>query len=288
MVIFASLILGLLIPIGLVYVFDLLDNKISSKTDLNKEITVPYIGDIPKSNIKKSVIGKMDYSPVAEAFRLLRTNIDFMLSNIDKDKGKTIFVTSTTSKEGKSHTSLNLAKSISYSNKKVLIIEADIRVPKLNTYLGVENKSGLGLTNYIVDNKISFTDVINTIDQNLDMISSGSIPPNPAELLMHNKMGILFNAVKNKYDYIIVDTAAVGLVTDTLLISRYADMVIYVIRANYLDKRQLNIAQSMYNEKRLPNMVTLLNGVIHKRGYGYGYGASSKKRKNKVFSIFNF
>ena len=96
-------------------------------------------------------------------------------------------------------------------------------------------------------------------------------------------MEVLFNAVKNKYDYIIVDTAAVGLVTDTLLISKFADMVIYVVRANYIDKRQLHVAQTMYDEKRLPNMVILLNGVIHKRGYGYGYGESPKK-KRKLFS----
>jgi capsular exopolysaccharide synthesis family protein len=225
----------------------------------------------------------VNLTPKAESFRLIRTNIDFMLSNVTKSKGRTIFVTSTTSKEGKSHTSLNLARSMSFSNKKVLIIETDIRVPKLNKYMGVKNKSGLGLTNYIIDDKINFTDIINKVDENLDMISSGTIPPNPAELLMDEKLGALFNAVKNKYDYIIVDTAAVGLVTDTLLISKYADMVIYVVRANYLDKRQLHVAQSMYSEKRLPNMVMLLNGVIHKRGYGYGYGESPKKKRKLFF-----
>ncbi|WP_347925807.1 polysaccharide biosynthesis tyrosine autokinase [Pontimicrobium sp. SW4] len=278
-----TFVLGLLIPLLTIYLMDLLDNKIRNKAGLIKELSIPFIGDVPKSNTKQIFIDRHDYSPKAESFRLIRTNIDFMLSNVTKSKGKTIFVTSTTSKEGKSHTSLNLARSLSFSNKKVLIIETDIRVPKLNKYMGVENKTGLGLTNYIIDNKINFTDVINNVDENLDMISSGTIPPNPAELLMDEKLDVLFNAVKNKYDYIIVDTAAVGLVTDTLLISKYADMVIYVVRANYLDKRQLHVAQSMYDEKRLPNMVTLLNGVIHKRGYGYGYGESPKK-KRKLFS----
>ena len=285
-----ALVLGFIIPLSVIYVQDMLDTKIRNKAGLMKELAVPFIGDVPKSNSKQVFINKMDYSPKAEAFRLIRTNIDFMLTGAIKSKGKTIFVTSTTSKEGKSHTSLNLARSLSFSNKKVLIIEGDIRVPKLNKYIGVENKSGLGLTNYIIDNKINFADVINKIDTNLDMISSGTIPPNPAELLMDEKMETLFNAVKNKYDYIIVDTAAVGLVTDTLLISRFADMVIYVVRANYLDKRQLHVAQSMYDEKRLPNMVMLLNGVIQKKGYGYGYGNAPKKKrksKNLKFQFFS-
>lgn len=278
-----AFVLGFLLPLITIYLMDLLDNKVRSKAGLLKELPIPFIGDVPKSSGKQVFIDKHDYSPKAESFRLIRTNIDFMLSGITKTKGKTIFVTSTTSKEGKSHTSLNLARSLSFSNKKVLIIETDIRVPKLNKYMEIKNTSGLGLTNYIIDDKINFTDVITKVDENLDMISSGTIPPNPAELLMDDKLGILFNAVKNKYDYIIVDTAAVGLVTDTLLISKYADMVIYVIRANYLDKRQLHVAKSMHDEKRLPNMVTLLNGVIHKRGYGYGYGESPKK-KRKLFA----
>jgi len=279
-----ALVLGLLIPLSTIYLMDMLDTKVRTKNDLTKELGIPYIGDVPRANSKDLFIQKMDYSPKAEAFRLIRTNIDFMLSGVIRNKGKTIFVTSTTSKEGKSHTSVNLAKSLSYSNKKVLLIETDIRVPKLNRYLGVENKSGLGLTNYIIDDKINFADVINRVSHNLDLISCGTIPPNPAELLMDDKVETLFNAVKNKYDYVIVDTAAVGLVTDTLLISKFADMVIYVVRANYIDKRQLvHVAKSMYDEKRLPNMVVLLNGVIQRKGYGYGYGDNPKKKKKLFF-----
>jgi tyrosine-protein kinase Etk/Wzc len=273
-----AFILAFLIPTSTVYILDMLDTKIRNKSDVNKELSIPFIGDVPRSNSKNVFIEKLDYSPKAEAFRLIRTNIDFMIPNTGKSKGKTIFVTSTTSKEGKSHTTINLAKSLSFSNKKVLIIETDIRVPKLNKYLGIEGEKGLGLTNFIVDNKINFADVINKVSDNLDIIPCGTIPPNPAELLMDEKLEILFNAVKNKYDYIIVDTAAVGLVTDTLLISKFADMVIYVVRANYIDKRQLHVAQSMYDEKRLPNMVVLLNAVIHKKGYGYGYGNIPKKK----------
>lgn len=280
-----SIILGLLVPLITIYITDLLDTKVRTKSDLSRELPIPYIGDVPRASSKQLFIEKMDYSPKAEAFRLVRTNIDFMLSNVSKSKGKTIFVTSTTSKEGKSHTAVNLSKSLSYSNKKILLIETDIRVPKLNKYLGVENKTGIGLTNYIIDDKINFADIINRVSENLDLISCGSIPPNPAELLMDGKVATLFNAVKNKYDYIIVDTAAVGLVTDTLLISKFADMVIYVVRANYIDKRHLvHVAKAMYDEKRLPNMVMLLNGVIQRKGYGYGYGDAPKKKRKLFFN----
>lgn len=277
-----AFILGLLIPLSTIYTMGMLDTKIRNKSDVNKELSIPYIGEVPKSSSKQIFIEKLDYSPKAEAFRLIRTNIDFMIPNANKSKGKTIFITSTTSKEGKSHTTINLAKSLSYSNKKVLIIETDIRVPKLNKYLGVNKENGVGLTNFIIDDKINFADVIYKVSDNLDIISCGTIPPNPAELLMDEKLKTLFNAVKNKYDYIIVDTAAVGLVTDTLLISKFADMVIYVVRANYIDKRQLHTAQSMHDEKRLPNMVILLNAVVQKKGYGYGYGNIPKK-KFKLF-----
>jgi len=275
-----AFVIGLLIPLSFIYLMELLNTKIRDKHDLAKVLTIPFIGDIPKSNSKNVFIDKFDYSSKAEAFRLIRTNIEFMFPNTIKTKGKTIFVTSTTSKEGKSHTSINLAKSLSFSNQKVLIIESDIRVPKLNKYLKVPNKTGLGLTNYIIDEKINFSDIITKVDDNLDIIPCGTIPPNPAELLLDDNLEILFNAVKNKYDYIIVDTSAIGLVTDTLLISKFADMVLYVVSANNIDKRQLHVAQTMFDEKRLPNMVTLLNSVKQKRGYGYGYGKMPKKNKS--------
>jgi capsular exopolysaccharide synthesis family protein len=201
-----------------------------------------------------------------------------MMQDVDS-KCKTIFVTSTTSQEGKSHTSINLASSFSFSEKRVLLIETDIRVPKVNDYLELNNDKGL--TNYISDKSLNIGDVITKVADNpfLDVIPSGAIPPNPAELLMNERVKLLFETVKKEYDYIIVDTAAVGLVTDTLLISKFADMFLYVVSANNIDKRQLHIAQTMYTEKRLPNMAVLLNGTEHKKGYGYGYGNNPTKKK---------
>ena len=278
----AALLFGFLIPTSIIYVNDFMDNKIHNKNDLAKLTTIPYLGDIPKS--KTTLIQKVDYSPMAEAFRIVRTNIDFMLSNIPKQEGKAIFVTSTTSGEGKTHSAINLAKSISFSGKKVLLIGTDIRVPKANKNLKVENK--IGLTDYLVNNNIKLTEVIVNINDQLYMLPSGTIPPNPAEVLMSDKMELLFKTIKDKYDYIIVDTSAVGLVTDTFIIAKYADLFVYVVRANYLDKRQLSIAETAYLEKRLPNMSILLNGVASRKGYGYGYGYGGKTKKKRKWKIF--
>lgn len=280
-----ALILGFSIPIGLIYILNLLDNKVHTIADIKRNIDVPYLGEIPKSSSRKKLISKVDYSPRAEAFRMVRTNIDFMLQSI-QDRAKIIFVTSTTSKEGKSHTSINLASSLSFSEKKVLLIETDIRVPKATNYLKVENVTGI--TNFIGNPSLTPEDVTTKLEDNeyLDVIPSGTIPPNPSELLMSDRVGELFKAVKSKYDYIIVDTAAVGLVTDTLLISNHADMFIYVVRANYIDKRQLHVAQSMYSEKRLPNMAILLNSVSQRKGYGYGYGYGKKPNEKKKWWKF--
>ena len=164
-------------------------------------------------------------------------------------------------------------------------METDIRVPKANKYLKVDNK--IGLTDYLVNDKLNLSEVTNKIEDKLYMIPSGTLPPNPAELLMSKKMNSIFDKVKEEYDYVVVDTSAIGLVTDTLVIGKHADIFVYVVRANYLDKRQLNIAQTAFEEKRLPNMNILLNGVTSRKGYGYGYGYGSdttkKKSKWKLF-----
>ncbi|MFT6127013.1 MAG: capsular exopolysaccharide synthesis family protein [Patiriisocius sp.] len=275
----AALFIGIIIPVVLIYLSDLLDNKIKTKKDLLRILQIPFIGDIPKSKIKTKTLKKVDYSPRAEAFRILRSNIDFMLKS-NTHICKSIFITSTTAQEGKSHTSINLASSFSFSEKKVLLIETDIRVPRVNDYLKIIAKQGL--TDFISDKSLSIDDVTIKMKDNefLDVIPSGTIPPNPAELLMSQRVNYLFEKVKEKYDYIIVDTAAVGLVTDTLLISDHADMFVYVVSANNIDERQLHIAQTLYDEKRLPNMAVLLNGTTKKKGYGYGYGSNpNKKRK---------
>ncbi|SDH57418.1 GumC family protein [Winogradskyella thalassocola] len=281
-----AILFGLALPIGFIYGRKLLDNKIHKKEDLEKILEIPYIGHIPQTSKKHKLINKVDYSSKAEAFRILRSNIDFYLANT-KSHSKKLFVTSTTSQEGKSHTSTNLAMSISFSEKKVLLIEADIRVPKILEYLNRKDKPEKGLTDYIVDKSIKPLDIVIKNKENpfFDIIPSGTIPPNPSELLMNDRVGELFNYFDEKYDYIVVDTSAVGLVSDTLLISQYSDMFIYVVSADNIDKRQLvHIAQPLFEKNRLPNMTLLLNGVKSStKGYGYGYGNSPQKQKKSVF-----
>lgn len=286
----AALILGLMVPIGFIYVQDLLDTKIYDKDDLTAILNIPYIGDIPMTNKKTKLINKIDYSPKAESFRILRSNIDFVLKDLDS-KTKKIFITSTRAQEGKSHTSTNLASSISFSEKSVLLIEMDIRVPKIMQYLKEKSQTKIGLSDYLADKKLTPDDVVNKLKDNpfLDVIPSGTIPPNPSELLMSDRVQELFDYFEGKYDYIVVDTSSVGLVSDTLLISKFADIVIYVVGADNTDKRQLTaVAKPLFEDDRLPRMNLLLNGTnFGKKGYGYGYGYGLDPNKKKKWYQFS-
>jgi capsular exopolysaccharide synthesis family protein len=271
----AALLLGLLIPFGVIYIMSLLDNKVHTRTDVESTIKAPILGDIPNTKSEnKIVVSDSDRSSIAESFRLLRTNINFMLTGV-KQGGKTIFITSTVSGEGKTFVSINLATVLALTDKKVLLIGADIRKPKIGEYLAL--KLDKGLTHYLMDNSLKVTDIIESVTAvNFDFISSTVIPPNPSELLMNGRFEEVLAYGKQHYDYVIVDTAPVLLVTDTLLLSYLADLFIYVVRANYLDKRLLVTPKMMHEEKRLPNMAMLVNGTDLERGYGYGYGYGYK------------
>ena len=282
----AALLIGLLIPFVILYILDFLDTKIKSKEEVQKLLPIPILGDIPKyEGTKNFLIAKNDHSSVAEAFRILRTNLGFLLTDTTT-KGKTIFVTSTIAGEGKSFVSTNLATSLAYASKKTLLIGMDIRAPKIKPYLGI--KGNKGVTNFIIDKNLTVEDVIINVPKvegNLDLISSGDIPPNPAELLMNSRVKELFDSVREKYDYIIVDTAASSIITDTMLIRNHADAFVYVIRTNHLDKKQLSYLKSVYKENRYPNLAILVNGVDQKKGYGYGYGygPESDQAKKKAW-----
>ena len=284
-----ALIFGLMIPIGFIYARDVLDTKIYDKEDLMQLLNIPYIGDIPMTNKKTKLINKTDYSPKAEAFRIIRSNIDFLLKD-QKNQTKKIFITSTRAQEGKSHTSTNLASSISFSEKKVLLIEMDIRVPTIMHSLKQKPSTQVGLSDYLADKNLSPDDIVTKLKDNvfLDVIASGTIPPNPSELLMSKRVQELFDYFEDKYDYIIVDASAVGLVSDTLLVSKFADMFIYVVSAGNIDKRHLvAVAKPLFQEDRLPKMNLLLNGTdFDKKGYGYGYGYGANPDKKKKWYQF--
>lgn len=287
-----ALLLGTFLPIGFIYVQDLLDTKIHSKSDLDK-IGIPYVGELPKndSNNGLLIVSKDNRSRMSEAYRSLRTNIDFMMSDV-KNKGRMILVTSTISSEGKTHVSLNLAATIALSDKRVLLLGMDLRAPKIMKYLNMDD--AIGVTNYIVDKNLTLSDVIQTKPNDLtfDVLSSGVMPPNPAELLMTDRVTELMELLTHNYDYVIVDTAPVGIVTDTLLINKYADLSIYVVRANYLDKRLLHVAESLFNENKLRNMGLVINGSDNdkgnKYGYSYGYGYTYGEDEKKPWWKINF
>lgn len=267
-----ALALGALLPFGVLYLLNMLDNKVKGRSDVEKKLSIPILGDVPTSFSNEEIIGASSNTSAAEAVRIARTNLEFMLNQVPDGKAKTIFVTSTLPREGKTFIAVNLAGAIALSGKKVLLIGMDIRNPKLEDYLHLPKE---GVTNYLSSKDVDIQSLIHKIPnyEAFYVLPSGVIPPNPAELLMSNKVDVLFDKLKSEYDYIVVDTSPVHLVTDTLLIARHADSFVYVIRANYLDKGLLYVPYKFYQEKKLPNMALLINDTNIRKGYGYGYGA---------------
>lgn len=265
-----ALFLGCLIPFAIIYIRELLDTKIHSFSDFSK-IGVPYLGDVPRADDNNQIITFNSRSSTAESLRIIRTNLEFMLNQVPQGVAKTVFVTSTIPREGKTFISVNLASTIALSGKKVLLMAMDIRNPKLDEYINIPAK---GLSNYLSSNDTSYQDYIIKLDgfDNMYVMPPGIIPPNPAELLLSPKVEDMFEELQTQYDYIIVDTAPVSLVTDTLIIACFAHTFLYVIRANHLDKRLLAVPEGLYREKKLPGMCMILNDTGIKKGYGYGYG----------------
>jgi capsular exopolysaccharide synthesis family protein len=250
---------------------------VHDKSDLDF-LRLPFLGEIPLATEEKQIfVTDKDRGSVAEAFRMLRTNVEFICEG-QKNKAKLIFVTSTISKEGKSFISINLASSFGLLGKKVLLLGTDLRHPKIADYLSLATPNK-GLINLMTDDSIQHDDVILKKEKSgfpFDILLSGPIPPNPSEILMRKGVSDVFDGLKDHYDYIIADTAPVGIVADTLLISHLADATLFVARAGYLDKRALKILDSMNKDKRFVNLALVLNGQDYSKsksyGYGYGYG----------------
>ncbi|MGV0936299.1 GumC family protein [Empedobacter falsenii] len=282
-ILLGALILGLVIPFICIYIYKLLNNNVNSKEDVEDAVGAPIAGQVPKSDI--SIIEQNDNSSVAEAFRILRTNMNFLLKN--STDPQSIYITSTTSGEGKTFISTNLAQILTMSGKSVLLIGADIRSPKVLDYLGITDqyRHKYGVTEYLISNDINISDIIikNPTDYKFDVIYSGQVAPNPSELLMNGRFDDIVKYGKANYDYVLIDTAPVSLVTDTLLISDSADITMYVVRANYLDKRMLAIPKELYQDKRLKNMAMVVNDVDFTKGYGYGYGYGENYNKGNTF-----
>ena len=284
-----SMLLGVLLPFSVIYLSYLLDTKVKNRHDLDTNLSMPFIGDVPHSDDNNTIIQSSSRTSSAEAIRIIRTNLEFVLGNIESNKAKTIFMTSTLPKEGKTFIAINLAATIALSGKKVLLIGMDIRNPRLDEYIKLPSR---GLTNFLStkDADIHAFIVNQKGYEHFDILPAGIIPPNPAELLMSKKVEAMFEQLKSEYDYIVVDTAPVSLVTDTLLISKNADAFVYVVRANYLEKEFLKTPETLYRENKLPNMCVLLNDTDTKSGYGYGYGHEVVKKPwyKRIFSFTFF
>lgn len=290
MIYLIAIFAGLLLPFLFIYIRILLDTKFHNRKDIESILDVPYIGDIPHADfVDKIIVKKETRTCTAEAFRILRTNLNFMLPKTSNSVGgNVIFLTSTISGEGKSFVSMNLAATLALTNKKVLLLGLDLRAPKITEYLEIPDRKGI--TNYILDDKLTVNDLKYTTPEleNVDIISSGLIPPNPSELLSNKRLKELFEIVRKDYDFVIADTAPISLVTDTLLIADYADLFLYVARANFLDKRMLVVPKTLYTEKKLSNMAIVLNDTDSKRGYGYGYGYIETKKPfyKRILGLF--
>lgn len=278
-----SFILGILIPVGIIYLKSLLNNKIVSRTDLdNSGLTV--VGDIPEVKDKEKLkVWAHPQSNIAEAFRVLRTNLSFVASS-ENEGCKIIGITSSLSGEGKSSTSVNLAFIFASTGKKVLLIGLDLRKPRIKDIL--ELKHGPGLSNYLVNHDLIANDIINVVEshgQSISVIQAGDIPPNPSELLMNNRLDELIENLSKEFDYIILDNAPSGLVIDAVTTNRFTDVTLYIIRAGMIDKRYQTHILELKNQGKLKNLYVMMNAVKSKGGgysysYSYGYGEDMNSR----------
>lgn len=281
MIYLIALVLGIGIPVGVIYLIGLTKFKLEGRADVEKLTTIPIVGDIPLTDEKNEKDGSIavfenQNNLMSETFRNIRTNLQFMLQN---DK-KVILVTSTVSGEGKSFISANLAISLSLLGKKVVIVGLDIRKPGLNKVFRLSTKEK-GITLYLANPETDLMSLVqpSDINQNLYILPGGTVPPNPTELLARDGLDKAIEILKKSFDYVVLDTAPVGMVTDTLLIGRVADLSVYVCRADYTHKVEYTLINELAEEKKLPNLCTVINGVDLKRrkyGYYYGYGKYGK------------
>lgn len=282
-----GLLVGIALPGAVCLAILFMDTRVHGRKDIEGVTSVPYLGEIPldkeamKDHRKQVMVVKEQGDDiVSEAFRILRTNMAF-LSKKDKP-AQVITFTSFNIGAGKTFIARNLSMSLAYMKKRVVMVDLDIRKGTLSRHFGHYH---VGVTNYLSDNTVKVDDIIQH-QEGFDLIPAGILAPNPAELLMDNRLDELINELRTRYDYIIADNVPVGLIADATIANRIADLTIFVVRAGKLDRRQLPDIEKLYQEKKLKNMALVLNGANPERhgygysyGYGYGYGYGTKKKK---------
>ena len=277
MIIIVALFFGLIIPALWLYVKNLMSNKFDSVESLARITTLPIIGEICHSRRAKDnpiVVSETSTRPIAELFRLLRSNLQFMFPVKGVENGQVAMITSSCSGEGKTFVSMNVAESLALLDKKVVLVGLDIRLPMLAQNLGLP--SSPGVTNYL-SGAIDDVDSLINHHSNCDIIVAGPVPPNPSELLLSDRTELLIKELKQRYDFVIIDSAPIGLVSDTFSLSKYSDVTLYVSRANYTKKSFIKYLNSVVERGQLKNVAVVVNDTNPKLSHGYGYGYGSKE-----------
>lgn len=288
-ILLAALILGLLIPFLVIYLKSLLNNKVVNREDLEGFAEISTVGEIPRiTSGNDEMIKANDRGVLAEAFRILHTNLQYLIVNTaDKARGNTIFITSTIKGEGKTLIAFNLAATLANSDKKVLLVGADLRNPQLQRF-EKDARAHIGVSDYLANESLKLQDLIlesNYENDNLKILPSGTIPPNPSELWRRNRTNEMFQDLENQFDYVIVDTAPALLVTDTFLINKYADLTLYVVRADYTEKKLIQFAADAKKDGKLHDVSFVLNDVKWSNfGYGNKYGYAYGEEKKSLLS----
>ena len=272
MIYMIALVLGVGLPVGIIFLTSFTKFKIEGRGDVEKLTRLPIVGDVPLTGEKNGSIAVFENQNnlMSETFRNVRTNLQFMLGNGQK----VILVTSTVSGEGKSFISVNLAISLSLLGKKVVIVGLDIRKPGLNKVFNISRKEQ-GITQYLSNPEKNLMDLVQASDvsKSLYILPGGTVPPNPTELLARDGLDKAIETLKKNFDYVILDTAPVGMVTDTLLIGRVADLSVYVCRADFTRKAEFTLINELAENNKLSNLCTVINGLdFQKKKYGYYYG----------------
>jgi tyrosine-protein kinase Etk/Wzc len=289
-ILLAAAILGLMIPLVVFYLFFMWDDKIYNRTDISENSSLGVLADIPAlKDDQLHLVQKNDFSELAEAFRILVSNLKFLLPK--KDSAKVILVTSSVKGEGKTLVSVNLALTLGSKNGRSLLIGSDIRNPQIQRY-DDERVKNAGLTEYLYDETIDLEDLIYTSDTNpeCDVIYAGSIPPNPQELLSNGRYQKLISEMSSRYEYIVIDSAPLMLVSDTLSISDTADASLYILRSGVSRKILLDFANKLVKESKISNVSFVINDVsknVGGYGYNYGYGYTADKKKSWWQKLFN-